>query len=257
MYCRALIRLLLIPVLLTGICGTASAIDIIAKAALGKQSYELIIRDRSFTPVFTTVDLSLTGVHDRYFLTLNYAFSIESEIETDPNGLIFYSREDINLTFGYSFDAFSVFAGYRNGATDANYGTSETNYQGKRDFGTKADGFYVGTSASYYFEGKGSLSGSIAIAALDGEVSLSEPFVDTSAFIPGVGPTPPENIKGSAVGFSLGIGWSGQISENTLYNIDLKINQFDFEDDVVFGGLDLSYEENLNTISIGLTHFFE
>ena len=246
-YSRTHISLML-ALLLTGYSGTASAIDIIAKAALGKQSYELIIRDRSFTPVFTTVDLSLTGAMDRYFMTINYAFSIESEIETDPNGLIFYSREDVNLTFGYSFDAFSVFAGYRNGATDANYTGNNS------AFGTSADGFYIGTSASYHFEGKGSLSGSIAIAALDGEVSLSEPFVDTSAFV--VGSPPPENIKGSAVGFSLGIGWSGQVSENTLYNIDLKINQFDFEDDVVYGGLDLSYEENLNTISIGLTHFF-
>ena len=247
-YFHTQLRLLMVPVLLFGFIGTASAVDIITKAALGQKHYELIIRDRSFTPVFTTVDLSLTGVRERYILTLNYDFSIDSEIETDPNGLIFYSREDINLTFGYSLDQFNIFAGYRTGKTDANYTGNNS------AFGTTSDGFYIGASKSYYFEGKGSLSGSIAIAALDGEVSLSEPFVDTSAFV--VGDPPPDKIKGSAVGLSLAIGWSGEVSENTLYNIDLKINQFDFEDDVVYGGLDLSYEENLNTISIGLTHFF-
>lgn len=238
----------MLAVLLTGFSGSANAIDIIAKAALGKKHYELIIRDRNFTPVFTTVDLSLIGVKERYYLALNYGFSIDSEIETDPNGLIFYSREDINLAFGYNLDKFNVFAGYRTGKTDANY----TGNNGA--FGTTSDGFYIGAGKSYYFEDKGSLSGSIAIAALDGEVSLSEPFVDTSAFV--VGDPPPDKIKGSAVGLSFSIGWTGEVSENTWYNIDLKINQFDFEDEVVYGGLDLSYEENLNTISIGLTHFF-
>lgn len=238
-----------IVVLATGYHQSAYAIDVVAKAAVGNKSSELIIRDRKFTPDFVTLDLSLTGTHGRYFLTVNDEFSIKDAIETDPNGLIFYSRQDINITFGYSFDFATVFGGFRSGKTDAHYTANNG------AFGTSSDGFYLGANRSHYFEGRGSLSGSLAIASLNGEVSLSEPFVDTSAFV--VGPTPPENIKGSAVGLSLGISWSGQVSEDTIYNIDLKINQFDFEDDVVFGGLDLSYEENFTTISIGLTHFFE
>ena len=58
---------------------------------------------------------------------------------------------------------------------------------------------------------------------------------------------PPDKIKGSAVGLSIGVGWQGQVTPSTLYNIDLKINQFDFQDDVVAGGVDLSYEENFST----------
>lgn len=235
--------------LITGFHHSAHAIDFIAKAAIGQKSSELIIRDRSFTPDFITLDMSLTGTHDRYFLTFNNENSIKDAIETDPNGLIFFSRQDTNLTFGYSFDIATVFVGWRTGETDAYY-TGKNN-----NFGTKSDGFYIGTSKSHYFKDKGNLNGSFAIASLDGEVSLTEPFVDTSAFV--IGNPPPDNIKGSAVGFSLGIGWSGEVSDNTIYNIDYKLNQFDFEDDVVFGGLDLSYEENFSTFYIGLTHFFE
>jgi hypothetical protein len=247
-YFRVFIRPTLVFLIVIGFTSPAYPIDFVAKAAIGNKSSELIIRDRSFSPDFITVNLSLTGSIERYFVTIDNEFSIDADIETDPGGLIFYSREDTNVTLGYGFDDFSVFAGFRTGATDAHY----TGNNGA--FGTSSDGYYVGISAGYFFEGKGNLSASIAIASLDGEVSLSEPFVDTTAFTVTI---PPDNIQGSAVGYSLGIGWQGEVSPDTLYNIDLKFNQFDFEDDVVFGGVDLSYEENFSTISIGLTHFFE
>ncbi|MGB5396422.1 MAG: hypothetical protein WBN96_04685 [Gammaproteobacteria bacterium] len=244
---KFLMGMLAAPVLVSA--EAVYAIDFIAKAAVGKKSSELIIRDRSFNPDFITLDLSLTGTLDRYFVTINNEFSIKDDIETDPNGLIFYSREDINITIGYSLDQFTVFGGFRSGDTNANYTANNS------AFGTTSDGYYIGASKSYFFDGWGNFSGSIAVATLDGEVSLSEPFVDTSAFV--VGTPPPSAIKGSAVGVSLALGWSGQVSADTIYNIDLKINQFDFEDDVVFGGLDLSYEENFSTIYLGLTHFFD
>ena len=243
------VRGVLVAILVIGHTSSANAIDMVAKAAIGNKSSELVIRDRSFNPAFVTLDLSLTGTLDRYFVTINNEFSIKDDVETDPGGLIFYSREDINITLGYSLDQFTVFGGFRSGKTDANYTANN------RAFGTTSDGYYIGASKSVFFEGRGSLNGSIAIATLDGEVSLSEPFVDTSAFV--VGAPPPANIKGSAVGLSVSLGWSGQVSPDTLYNIDLKINQFDFEDDIVFGGLDLSYEENFSTIYIGVTHFFD
>ena len=231
------------------------AIDFIAKAAIGQKSSELIIRNRSFKPDFITFDLSLTGSFDRYFISFNNEISIKDDVTAydDPNnnafdGLIFFSRQDINITFGYGFDDFTVFVGIRKGDTNAHYTANSGS------FGTSSDGYYAGVSSSYFFKDKGNLTGSIAIASLDGEVSLTEPLVDTSAFTVAA---PPVNIKGSAVGLSLAIGWQGQISPDVTYNIDLKINQFDFEDEVVFGGLDLSYEENFSTISVGLTHFFE
>ncbi len=101
---KVLLGSMVITLLMTGSYNTAHAIDFIARAAIGNKSSELIIRDRSFTPDFITLDLSLTGTHGRYFLTLNNENSIKDAIETDPNGLIFFSRQDTNLTFGYSFD---------------------------------------------------------------------------------------------------------------------------------------------------------
>jgi len=232
-------------------CCTSPAyaeIDYIAKAAIGNKSSELVIRGRDFAPSFVTLDLSLTGAMDRYFVTFNNEFSIKDDIEAELNGLIFYSREDTNLTLGYGFDIVTVFVGMRAGKTSSHYTANNS------AFGTTSDGYYIGASKSYFYKEAGALNGSIAVARLNGEVALSEPFVDTSAFV--VGAPPPSTIKGSAVGLSLGIGWAGKISADTNYNIDLKLNQFDFEDDVVFGGLDLSYKENFKTLYLGLTHFF-
>lgn len=229
-------------------------VDVIAKAAIGSKSSELVIRGREFSPNFLTLDLSLTGAMGNYFVTLNNEFSIKDDIAsyTDPNdsalnGLVFYSRADTNITFGYSFEIATVFIGMRSGETNAYYTANSS------AFGTTSDGYYIGASKSYYYKDKGALSGSIAIASLNGEVALSEPFVDTTAFQI---VTPPAAIKGSALGLSLGIGWSGQVYGNTNYNIDLKMNQYDFQDDIVFGGVDLSYTENFSTLYIGITHFF-
>ena len=243
-----ILRSIFFLLLVVGVAQSVQAVEFVGKASIGNKSSELIIRDRSFRPDFITLDLSLTGTIDRYFVTINNENSIKDDIGTDPNGLIFYSREDLNVTFGYSFDVITAFVGYRKGDTNANYTANNS------AFGTTSKGYYAGVSKSHNFDGKGSLSGTFAVASLKGEVSLSEPFVDTSAFV--VGATPPGTIKGSAIGFSVGIGWQGQVSKDTLYNIDYKINQFSFEDDVVFGGLDLSYEENFTTFYVGLTHYF-
>ena len=120
-------------------------------------------------------------------------------------------------------------------------------------FGTTSDGYYIGASKSYPYRNLGSFNGSLAIASLNGELVYTEPFVNTGT--PTTVP-PPASVKGSAVGVSVGIGWTGRVSDNTNYNLEYKLNQFTFNDDVIFGGLDLSYQENFSTFLIGLTHFF-
>ena len=240
-----------------GLCEFAQAadIDVIAKASIGKKSSELVIRGRNFAPDFVTLDLLLTGAINNYFITINNELSIKDDIQSytdldnsNFDGLIFYSRADTNITFGYSFDIATVFVGMRTGETNAYYTANS------RAFDTTSGGYYIGFSKNYVYKDVGAFNGSVAVASLDGEVALSEPFVDTSAFV--VGATPPASVKGSAIGLSLGLGWTGRVSDDTNYSIDIKLNQFDFEDDVVFGGLDLSYQENFKTFSIGLTHFF-
>lgn len=245
-------RLVVLAVLLQLLVSTAQAedIDMVVKMAIAQKSLDLSIRDRSFSPSFNTFDIAVTGAMGRFYLTLDHDISIKDAVETDPNGLIFFSRSDSSLTLGYSImDWLSIFTGFRTGETEANYSANNSS------FGNTSEGYYIGLNGSHYFEKKGSLSLSLAIASLDGSVALSEPFVDTSVFL--VGNPPPSEINGSAVGYSLGLSWSGKYSEDTNYSIGIKLQRYEFEDDIVFGGLDLSYDENFNTISIGLTHFFQ
>lgn len=224
-----------------------SGMDFLAKVAVGNKSSELVIRDRRFTPEFITLDLALTAAMGQYFVTLDKDFSIKDAIESDSNGLSFYSRSDTNLTAGYSFSDYSAFVGWRTGETDAHY-TGRNNA-----FGTNSSGYYIGTSATKAFSQlNGRLYGSIALARLEGEASLTEPFVDTSKFALG---NAPSKVKGSSVGVSATIGWSGKVSEGTNWNVEYKLNQFEFQDDVKFGGFDLSYEENFQTLYLALTHF--
>lgn len=251
---RHAVKQIVAGVLIGAVSLPANAVEFVAKAAIGRKSSELIIRDRSFNPDFTTLDMALTATHGRYFVTVDNEFSIKDDISVfdDDNdafdGLIFYSRQDLNITVGYIFEQFTAFAGVRSGSTDAFYSAQNI------AFGTSSQGFYAGASSSYFVEGIGNFTGSAALASLDGEVTLNEPLVDTSAFTVS---TPPANIQGSALGLSIGLGLQGEISASTLYSIEWKLNRFDFEDDVVFGGLDLSYTENFSTFYIGLTHFFE
>jgi hypothetical protein len=227
---------------------TPAGMDFLAKVALGHKSSELVIRDRRFTPEFVTLDIALTVGMRGLFVTLDNDLSVKDAIETDPNGLIFYSRHDMNLTLGYSFSSFSVFTGWRTGETKAHY-TGSNNA-----FGTRSEGYYVGTGGAYSFGESGQrLYGSIAVARLEGEVTLTEPLVDTSAFALG---NAPSEIKGTSVGVSATLGWSGPLSERATWHIEYKLNQFAFEDDEKFGGLDLSYEENFQTLYLGVTHFF-
>lgn len=242
-----------ITYLLTGIPAASAdetpELNIQGGISLSHKSMELIIRDRAFTPSFASLGLSITAGISPFYITFNRDQSIKDDIETDPSGLIFFSRLDTSLELNYLFSRqlrFSV--GYRTGETESFY--SATNDA----FGTSEQGFFIGGNYAYGFGKKGTLSASLAIAQLDGEVSLREPFVDTSAFV--VGPTPPSNIEGDALGFSLGLGWTGSISDKTQYSVGLKLHSFEFEDKQVFGGLDLSYEENFSIFSIGLVHQF-
>ncbi len=225
-----------------------SGMDFISKVSIGHKSSELRIRDRKFTPDFTTLDIAVTGALGSYFLTLDNDFSVKDAIETDPNGLIFYSRSDTNITAGYTINRFSFFGGWRTGETDAHFTGSNNS------FGTKSRGYYVGSSGSQPFSKvNGTLYGSLAIARLTGEVSLTEPFVDTSAFVLG---NAPSSVTGKSIGFSIAVGWSGNFAEATRWNLEYKLHRFEFEDDEKYGGVDLSYEENFQTVYLGLTHFF-
>lgn len=241
------------------LCGmqTAAAAEeqnlkVLGAITLSQKSMELKIRDRSFKPNFTSLGLSLTGGIAPFYITFNHDQSIKDDIEAESAGLIFYSRLDTSLELSYILSSqWRLSAGYRTGKTESFYSDSATSGA----FGTSEQGLFIGGNYAYGFGKKGTLSASLAIAQLDGEVSLREPFVDTSAFV--VGPPPPNNVEGDALGFSFGLAWTGSISDKTQYSVGLKLHRYEFEDKQVFGGLDLSYDLNFTTYSFSLVHSFK
>ena len=224
-------------------------LKVVGGLSLSQKSMELKIRDRVFTPNFTSLGLSLTGGIAPFYITFNHDQSIKDDIEADSGGLIFFSRVDTSLELSYILSSqWRLSAGYRTGETESFYSaTSDA-------FGTSEEGLFIGGNYAYGFGKKGTVSASVAIAQLDGEVSLIEPFVDTSAFV--VGPPAPANVEGDALGFSFGLAWTGSISDKTQYSVGLKLHRYEFEDNQVFGGLDLSYDLNFSTYSFTLVHSF-
>lgn len=225
-------------------------INLVGQMSLGNKTMDLIISDRQFNPVFTTLNIGITALYQKFYLTLEHERSVQDAIQATGLGLLFFHREDTSLTFGYNvWEGLSAFVGYREGSTRNYYSASPDT-----SFGTESDGIYLGASYSYPVADHGTLGTSLAVAQLTGSVSLEEPFVDRNQFNPAF--PPPNQVQGDAIGFSFGVSWTGEVSEATLYNVAFKIHRYEFEDDRIFGGIDLSFIEDFNTFSFGLTHFF-
>jgi len=216
---------------------------------------QLNIRDREFTPSFVSLDFFVTTLIGKTYISVNHEQSIKDDIEgaedaTCERGLVSYSRSDSSLTIGYPvLESLNIFGGYRQGETSAYWSVTSDS------FGSSSQGVFLGGSTSYAVGNKGVLGLSLAVASLQGKVSLVEPFVDTQSIL-ALNPNPPSDINGSAVGYSLGLNWSGGITKDTSYVVAYKLHRYEFEDDDKFGGLDLSYDENFSTISVGVNHFF-
>lgn len=240
---------------LLSLSNKTQAMDIVSGVSIGNKSMQLKIRDREFTPSFVSMDFSVTALIGKTYISVNHEQSIKDDIEGSEDalgnrGLINYSRSDTNLTIGYPvFEHLNIFGGYRQGETSAYWSVTSDS------FGSSSQGVFLGGSTSYAVGNKGVIGLSLAVASLQGKVSLVEPFVDTQSIL-ALNPNPPSDIEGTAVGYSLGLNWSGGITKDTSYVVAYKLHRYEFEDSENFGGTDLSYEENFSTISIGVAHFF-
>lgn len=241
----------LVGVIATTFQANASAesgsLDYFVDLGMSSKQMNLSIRERDFEAEFLTLDLAFTVAYDKFFASFVYEPSVKDDVRSDGNGLIFYSREDTTLTAGMNvWPGVSVFGGYRQGTTSSYYSVSNDESL------VESNGVFAGVSYNQSFKDKGSAVVSLAIAQLSGSVSLKEPFVDRGT-IPG---TPPDQIDGDALGFSLGLRWVGQLSDVSTYNLGLKIHRYEFEDNTNFGGLDLSFKEDFTSLSAGITHYF-
>ncbi|MGD8568301.1 MAG: hypothetical protein PVJ39_09460 [Gammaproteobacteria bacterium] len=221
--------------------------DYFVDLGMSSKQMSLSISESEFDAEFMTLDLAFTVAYDKFFASLAYEPSIKDDVRSDGSGLIFYSREDTTLTAGMNvWPGVSLFGGYRQGTTSGYYSVSNDESL------VESNGVFAGISYNRSFDDKGSAVVSLAIAQLSGNVSLKEPFVNRGT-IPG---TPPDQIDGDALGFSLGLRWVGQLSDVSTYNVGLKIHRYEFEDSTNFGGLDLSFNEDFTSLSAGITHYF-
>ena len=208
------------------------------------------IKDREFTPNFVSLDLFFTTLFDKTYVTINHDQSIKDDISSDTSntGLMYYARQDTNLTIGHPvLDKLTLFGGYRTGATKIFYSPTNDSLR------TTSQGFFVGGSTSYPVSKTTVLGFSLAIASLEGKVSLREPLVDTSAFTV---IDLADDVTGNAVGYSLGLNWSGEISQDTSFIVAYKFQRYEFEDADNHGGTDIDFNETFSTVSVGVSHFF-
>ena len=221
-------------------------LKVVSSASVSDKRMSLDIRDRQFNADFVMGTLSLSAINADFFGSIKVERSIKDDIRSDGTGLIFYSRTDYTLTAGKNLlKSLSAFAGYRQGRTTSYYNVSNN------QFDVSSKGVFLGGSYSHLVKDWGSLRFTLAVANLSGEVSLFEPFADRSVI-----PNAPSKIKGNAVGYSYGVSWNGHFSPSTSYNIDLTLHRYEFKDEEIYGGIDLSFKEDFNTLSIGLTRYF-
>lgn len=239
-------------IILCGCLSIANADDstpILGNIGIGNKTMDVKIRDRTFDAQFTMLNMALSASFGAVYTSLGLERSIQDDVRTDGAGLLFYSREDTSLTAGYNIgSSMTLFAGVIQSLTTTFY--NNPNSQGD----IKSFGAFAGGGFNHRL-GSGSVLGlSIAVAKLSGEVTLNEPFVDRSIFPPAI--DAPQNIDGSAVGLSYVASWTASITKSTSYNVLVKLHRYTFDDQVVFGGIDLSYNENVSTLAIGLRHIF-
>ena len=234
---------------------SAQEMQISGSVGTSQQSMSLDIRDRSFQADFINLELAVTASVGRYYITVNRSNSVKDDAQTDGNGLLFYGREETAINVGANvWRRLSLFGGYRNGKTPAVY--FDPANSGGGEFSITSKGLFAG--ASYGFKlGNGNLGVNIAVASLQGTVSLFEPFVERAKFVNNPNLTSvPDKVVGDAIGFSYGMAWQAQLGESSNYAVGLKLHRYNFEDSELVGGVDLSFQENYDIFFVTVVNHF-
>jgi len=239
----------------------------VTNIGIGNKSMSVKIGNRESRALFTSLDASWSVVKNNWFTSISYEQSLKDGLQYYSediiqngskvgysNGVIVHTRADISLTVGFRlFNNVSLFAGFREGQTDSYLSAiqKQTDVEGISSHGKiKSNGVFAGINFSHRFSGNSSISASIAMAKLNGSASLAEPYVDTSSFQNVA--SFPSTVEGGALGFSYVVSWSNPISEKSAINIKVKLHRYHFDDQQVYQGVDLSYDENFTT---GLVEF--
>ena len=203
--------------------------------------------DRPFTPGttnagFLMLDVSVTAAFETFFVTANANLPTSDESTTDTNGPVTVDRDDSTLTIGCNciaaLEKLTVFAGYTIGNTTivATTAASDQLLENYED-----TGFFIGGSYPLWNSEYGALTGSFAYAFLDGTVQIQVPALAIN-----------ETRTGDTSGTSLGLIWTGGLTDDTNYTISLKRQGYVFEET---GGL-FSLDQTYSNLSATVTYFF-
>ena len=133
-------------------------------------------------------------------------------------------RSDLSLTLGYQvWEGLSVFSGYRYAEWEAK--SLESNFiLNDKDQKYTEKGFFIGSSYTWGFGEKGTLSISGAYAYLDAD--FSEDNV-SKEYPPGEQTFGEFSYSGTATGVSYGAQWSGPLTDQWVYKVGLKFQKYE------------------------------
>lgn len=208
---------------------------------------------------FPSANLTVAGAWKRWQLTLNGTFSLQDADISEEEDTGDASRNDLDLTLGYQIgDHWSVFTGYKDGATEILFASREGDDMGRPSLVKEKyeqAGPYLGASYAWEFEKAGRLSLSLAYAKLDAKNNFAAntdtdeddeelEFDDISG-----------QVSGDTEGFSYGLSWTMPLSGNLLFQTRLKVN--DYKQDINSQGQEFkNIDESLTSLLVGLAYVF-
>jgi hypothetical protein len=212
-----------------------------------------------------TLALSLAFAYQKFFVSLKYEDSFESNTDSDvpgtnplngPRTQTSVTRTDFNLSVGYNvWQSLNVFIGYLDGETELepdpvyfdsrsnNLAWKQQNAGGSAYRQTYEEaGWFLGVSYGWAFTEVGTLSLSGAYAWMDG--SYKDNFSGD-----------PFKFEGDSQGFSLGLTWSAPLTNHVGYYLDLRRQAYDFDGSDKSGnfpGLKVKTEEVITGFTAGI-----
>ena len=158
------------------------------------------------------------------------------------------SREDISFTLNYKVSpSFSVFVGYMKGETEF----TPLPFTGTDGLGgIEEDGLFYGAAYGIPFkELGGKLTFSVAFADLDGSYEDNYLPDQDGDF----------DFEGDSTGLSLAVSWSGKLSKNVGYSLDLRKHSFEMDGKDKSGnflGSKVETEEDITSMSASVRYIF-
>lgn len=234
-------------------------------------------------PTFTTLTPAIAMSYGRFYGVANYEVTVNDWNSDKLSGIgstwtvtqDSFERNEASVTLGmrvFSGNKYlgpaNIFVGYLKGESvwhnnEQSGNTSGFSYYNNRYIFSE-DGFYLGASYTHPFGEKGSLSFSAAYGKLNGNLAyLSQSYNSVAAAAYG----DDWDYLSNAVGYSLGVVWTGPITGNLHYRVGMKHISYDYDITEMRNNLtgtaiavpawfDLKIHEYIYSFFFGVTNYF-